>query len=170
MKIFVFFILLATLPLLSLADGEHCEKHNEDKKQCQTENCRPQIRSIEEFGFMVPPPTSDKPCQEQRQYHRAIVNFYQWYLNNQYAISAGLSHPYKQRDLLPPFHVSYETLHQFYQLIREKYPDWVSELTPDTPVSPRLLKQKKAPVTNVSTGTVSCANATDKVVDTRSAT
>ncbi len=135
MRRLLFFLLLAAVPLLSRADGEH-GAGNKDRAECQKQSCRPHIQSVEEFGFMVPPPTSGNKCLDHELYHQAIINFYQWYLNNRYAIAAGLSNPDKQKDLIPPFQVSYETLYRFYQLIREKYPEWISDLVPDTNVSP----------------------------------
>ncbi len=136
MRRLLVFLFLAAVPLLSRADGEH-GAGNDDKAQCEKkQSCHPHIQSVEEFGFMVPPPTSGKNCRDHELYHQAIINFYQWYLNNRYAIAAGLSNPDKQKDLIPPFQVSYETLYRFYQLIREKYPEWISDLVPDTDTSP----------------------------------
>lgn len=148
MKRYVIFILLTALPFLSRADGGNSDK-KKDKGQTQCEKKKGranlQIHSIEEFGFMVPPPSPEKACRSHnKRYHRAIVNFYQWYLNNQTVIVEGLSDPDNQKDLLPPFHVSYESLHRFYVLIRQKYPDWVSELVPET-------KPQKEPDTGLKT-------------------
>lgn len=169
MRRFICFIFLAFIPLFSQADdGGHGDKDKD--RPCKKERCRPEIHSIEEFGFVVPPPAYDRSCRDRKQYHRAIINFYQWYLNNQQAIATGLSNLDKQKDLVPPFHVTYETLYRFSQLIRLKYPEWVKEMTPDTTVDSPAGKQVCTTNAKVSDNDAkSSADAEQVALDTLSA-
>ena len=132
MKRIASIILLAAIPLMLQAKERVPDrKKDKDKGKAHCEKKRGvRVHSIEEFGFMVPPPAVDEECRV-KAYQHAVVNFYQWYLDNQQAIAVGLSDPDHQKDLLPPFHVSYETLHHFYELIKTKYPDWISDLVPE---------------------------------------
>ncbi len=147
MKDFLIFILLAALPVVSWADGGHLGKKSKTGCNGKKIQKKHQIQSIEELSFLVPPPSENKKCRFKKRYQRAIVNFYQWYLDNQSVISNGLQEEDNQKDLLPPFHVSYKSLHRFYELIQEKYPNWISELTPKTPSS-----EEEIPATGAKEG------------------
>lgn len=120
--------LLCCIPALSQAhvDPGCKNKHKEDCKQKVT------VHSVEQFIFMIPHSRAvNRDCSEQEAMRLAVVNFYHWYLQNQSRISNGLSQDNKDKDLIPPFNISWRTLHEYFEFIQKKYPEWVTGLCAD---------------------------------------
>lgn len=107
--------------------------HNKDK--CPDKNkstCKPQSdpNQAEDFVFILPAPAKNGFCVEKQAFHHAIVNFYNWYLQNKDKISAGLSGEQKSKDLIPPFNISWQTLHDYFELVQRTYPEWIEGVQP----------------------------------------
>jgi hypothetical protein len=101
-------------------------KHKEDCKK------KVAVHSIEQFIFMIPHTRAvNRECIDQEALRLAVVNFYHWYLQNQSRISDGLSQDNKAKDLIPPFNISWLTLHEYFEFIQKKYPEWVTGLCAD---------------------------------------
>jgi hypothetical protein len=101
-------------------------KHKEDCKK------KVAVHSIEQFIFMLPHSQAvTRDCNDQEALRLAVVNFYHWYLQNQSRISSGLSQDNKAKDLIPPFNISWLTLHEYFEFIQKKYPEWVTGLCAD---------------------------------------
>jgi hypothetical protein len=100
---------------------------NKAKDDCKKKE-NTQNNSIEEFVFMIPGPTSHKNCDYHKTFRMTVINFYRWYLQNENRISSGLSHENKGKDLIPPFNISWQTLHEYFEVIQKKYPNWINDV------------------------------------------
>lgn len=95
-----------------------------------THKKQPTVHSIEQFVFMIPS-ASGSSCDDSKEaFREAVVNYYRWYLQNENRISDNLSRENKGKDLMPPFNISWETLHEYFEVITKKYAGWLpSEAT-----------------------------------------
>lgn len=125
MKSGFLFLLVLILPAILYAKNVP-----EGKGKCPDKNkisCKKQAdpNNIEDFVFMLPSSGNGKACAEKVAFHHAIVNFYKWYLENKDKISTGLSGNNKEKDMIPPFNISWQTLHDYFEVIQKKYAGWV---------------------------------------------
>lgn len=130
MKFGLLFLLALTLPAILYAKNAP-----EGKGKCPDKNklsCSKQAdpNNIEDFVFMLPSVDHSKVCIEREAFHQAIINFYKWYLENQNKISTGLSGDNKGRDMIPPFNISWQTLHDYFEVIQKKYAGWIEGIQP----------------------------------------
>lgn len=122
------FLLVLILPAFLYADSVP-----ESKGKCPDKNkvsCKKQADpdNIEDFVFLLPASDKGKSCTEEKAFHQAIVNFYKWYLENKGKITTGLSGDDKGKDMVPPFNISWQTLHDYFEMIQRKYASWVEGL------------------------------------------
>lgn len=116
--------MVCLFPLIALAKSDPGKDGNRCKKKTE------KVQSVEDFVFMLPAPSRDKVCKEREAYREAIVSFYKWYRDNENKIMVGLSHENKGKDLIPPFNISYQSLHDYFEFIRSEYPQWVEGVDP----------------------------------------
>lgn len=130
MRFGLLFLLAITLPAILSAKGVP-----EGKGKCPDKNklsCNKPAASnnIEDFVFLLPGTDNSKVCAEKEAFHQAIINFYKWYLDNKDKISTGLSGEDKRKDMIPPFNISWQTLHDYFEVIQKKYASWVEGIQP----------------------------------------
>lgn len=101
-----------------------CKNKEKEKKKAKTAQEKQPIHSIEQLAFMIPEAAASD-CAEQKAFKSAVVNYYQWYLQNESRITDGLSRENKGKDLIPPFNISWETLHEYFEFIQKKYAGWL---------------------------------------------
>jgi hypothetical protein len=122
-------LLLSFFISASAKPGDGNKDKDKDHKACKKQT---KSEHIEDFVFMLPAPVNTySSCLEKKNLHVTVVNFYKWYLQNQDRIAAALSHENKGRDLIPPFNISFETLHEYFEVIQKKYASWVTQITPN---------------------------------------
>lgn len=92
--------------------------------------CKHPAAGVEEFVFMVPEMPAAN-CEGSKAFHKAISDFYKWYLQNENKIRAGLAGTHKSRDLVPPLNISWETLQQYFELIKKNYPNIIHHVATD---------------------------------------
>ncbi|TAM99353.1 MAG: hypothetical protein EPN39_06815 [Chitinophagaceae bacterium] len=154
MKFGLLFLLAFTLPAVlyakSAPDGNgKCPDKN--KLSC---NKQSDPNNIEDFVFMLPSVDHSQVCAKKEAFHQAIVNFYKWYLENQNIISTGLSGENKRRDMIPPFNISWQTLHDYFEVIQKKYAAWIEGIQPTVSVGNTGISEN-SPVSNSSDNTSS---------------
>lgn len=122
MKVRVIIFFLFCLPVLAQASSDPgCKGKN--KEACKKE---PKVHSVEQFVFMIPGPSSSNAnCDDHQALRSTVVNYYHWYLQNQDRIVSGLSRENKGKDLVPPFNISWKTLHEYFEFIQKKYAGWL---------------------------------------------
>lgn len=130
MKFGLLFLLTLTLPAILYAKSAPEGKGKCPDKNKQSCNKKADPNNIEDFVFILPSPDNSKVCEEKEAFHRAIIYFYKWYLENQDKISTGLSSENKRRDMIPPFNISWQTLHDYFEVIQKKYPGWIEGIQP----------------------------------------
>lgn len=129
MKFRLLFLLLLTVPGVLYA-----YEKTDSKDKCPDKNktlCKRKAdpNNIEDFVFLLP--SQDKgACLVKKEFHQAVVDFYKWYLQNEEKISVGLSGDNKRKDLIPPFNISWQTLHDYFELVQKKYPKWIENPLP----------------------------------------
>lgn len=120
-------LLLFCIPLFASAHGDPGCKDKNNKEECKKQ---PGVHSVEQFVFMIPCPVSTDDYDEQKAFRTAVVNYYRWYLQNESRIMSGLAQENKGKDLMPPFNISWETLHEYFEFIQKKYADWLTDIGP----------------------------------------
>lgn len=122
-------LLLSCLPVfahgLARAD-DHDHDHSKDKIKCKKASTDP---AIEEFVFILPSPK--KSCTSKKAFRTSVVDFYKWYLQNESRISAGMVRDSGSKDLVPPFNISWQTLHEYFEFIQKNYPAWIDDIESD---------------------------------------
>jgi hypothetical protein len=147
MKSRTFIFLSLLLPLFISASskpGDGNKDKDKGHKVCKKEA---KAEHIEDFVFMLPAPVNTYArCMEKKNLHLTVINFYKWYLQNQDRIAAALSRGNSGTDLIPPFNISWETLHEYFEVIQKKYPDWITQITPVATGAPAVMSATgKAP-------------------------
>lgn len=120
--------LLCLVVLVCLAAQAWAAPADKDKGKCKKPVT---VHSVEELVFMLPPCTNTSVDQDAL--HDAVVSFYKWYLAHETQINLSLMQDSKDKDLLPPFNISFETLHEYFEVIRKNYADWVDDIVPEVP-------------------------------------
>lgn len=154
MKSRTFIFLSLLLPLFISASpkpGDGNKDKDKGHKVCKKEA---KAEHIEDFVFMLPAPVNTYArCMEKKNLHLTVINFYKWYLQNQDRIAAALSRGNSGTDLIPPFNISWETLHEYFEVIQKKYPDWITQITPVATGAPAVMPApRKAPQGGGSAG------------------
>jgi len=157
-------LFLFCVPVLAQAGSDPGCKNKEKEKVKADRKKQPTVHSIEQFAFMIPE-ASTANCEEHEAFRSTVVNYYRWYLQNENRITDGLSRENKGKDLIPPFNISWETLHEYFEFIQKKYAGWLpSDATTQTeePGTAYLNEDKEAPVADSlisgSTSTVNLSN------------
>lgn len=125
-------LFLFGVPILAQAGNDPgCKNKEKDKEKVNDARQNlPDIHSVEQFAFMIPEASASN-CAEHQAFRSTIVSYYRWYLQNENRISNGLSRENKGKDLIPPFNISWETLHEYFEFIQKKYAGWLpSDATP----------------------------------------
>lgn len=131
MKSRTFIFLSLLLPLFISASPKPGDG-NKDKDKGHTA-CKKEAKAehIEDFVFMLPAPVNTYACcVKKKNLHITVINFYKWYLQNQDRIATAMSRENSGTDLIPPFNISWETLHEYFEVIQKKYPNWITQITP----------------------------------------
>lgn len=121
----LFFCCLASLTYAYGANGDHDKDKNKDKVKCKKMATDP---TIEEFVFILPSPSPQKACAEHKAFRNSVVDFYKWYLQNRDRISAGMAQNSSSKDLVPPFNISWQTLHEYFEYIQKNYTSWIDNI------------------------------------------
>lgn len=119
-------LFLFGVPIVAQAGSDPgCKNKQKDKQKAETTQAKqPNIHSVEQFAFMIPEATTSN-CAEHQAFRSTVVNYYRWYLENENRITDGLSRENKGKDLIPPFNISWETLHEYFEFIQKKYAGWL---------------------------------------------
>lgn len=116
-----FLLLMAcSLPFFAFAkDDPACKK--KDKHNLSQGS----VLGMEDFVFTFPD-ASGNNCDQGKAFEKTVVDFYKWYLQHESRIEAGLTENDSNRDLMPPFNITWETLQQYFEIIKKNYPDLIS--------------------------------------------
>lgn len=131
MKFRLFILLMCCLPgIVQAFDGGGGKDKDKDKckerVKCKENTVNP---TVEELVFVVPPsPAKNKVCLEKKAFRSSVIDFYKWYLQHENLISAGLAKDNRDKDMIPPFNISWQTLHAYFQFIQKTYPSWIDEI------------------------------------------
>lgn len=129
MRFRICLILLCCLPGFVHAFGNDHDKDkndkNKDKVKCKKITVDP---TIEEFVFILPSPEPSKSCIEHKAFRNSVVDFYKWYLQNEGKISEGMATGNNSKDLVPPFNISWQTLHEYFEFIQKNYASWINNI------------------------------------------
>lgn len=128
MRLRILLLLLCCLPGLAHAYDHGCD-HDKDKVR-DTVKCRKATvdPTIEEFVFILPSPSRQNACAEHKAFKNSVVDFYKWYLKNEERISAGMAQDNSAKDLVPPFNISWQTLHEYFEYIQKNYGSWIDHI------------------------------------------
>jgi hypothetical protein len=153
MKFRIFILLVFLLPAFLYVSGKPGDGNKNKDKDKGKISCKQKAKAqyIANVVFMLPAPAKNNTCQEKKDLHVTVVNFYKWYLQNEDRISSGLSHENKGKDLIPPFNISWQTLHEYFEVIQTKYADWITDIHPN-PEIPSTVISRDADKATVSGG------------------
>lgn len=150
MKLRVLILLfLFGIPILAQAGSDPgCKNKEKNKEKVKNaHNAQPDIHSVEQFAFMIPEASTNN-CEEHQAFRSTVISYYRWYLQNENRITNGLSRETKGKDLIPPFNISWETLHEYFEYIQKRYAGWLpADATPQPydPGTAYLNNDKEAP-------------------------
>lgn len=130
MKFRIIILLLCCLPgLVQASDGGGKNKEKcKEKVKCKGNRINP---TVEELVFVLPSPAKNKDCSEKKAFRSSVIDFYKWYLQHEDQISAGLAKDSRAKDMVPPFNISWQTLHDYFQYIQKNYPSWIEAIEGD---------------------------------------
>lgn len=127
MRFRICILLLCCLPGIAHAinNGQGGKDKDKDKAKCKTTTTDP---TVEEFVFILPAPAPENNCAKHRAFRNSVVDFYKWYLQNEDRVSAGMAQTDGSKDLVPPFNISWQTLHEYFELIQKNYSCWINNI------------------------------------------